>query len=466
MPTNFTDIEDGDIIYASHITELREPIQALERGAAFYGGESGGSSTAYELTMPHVPDNPYPAGMIVNFKVHVQNDEASPDVTLNVNGIGAKPLRRNNGIALLEADLKEGQMVSVIYDSADGGQFFLLYKISETLAGVIDLEQVEGLVEALDDKMDAPPSTPSYSNVLGSGDRRSLIAISSNHPGLSGALSNMLDGTQNNNFYWSGTSSSGIFVRFAFPSRVQITEAQWYQDNASVHGTWKWQASNDGITWVNIGSPFTLGGSETQVQTRLAGNPNRYKYYQLLGVSGNTSSSPWLREIEFKINAVSLAEAFLTIPTNDSGDFLKADGTAGPLEPEDLPGKEVLILPKTASQTVNSSSTDKLTYNTASTNDGAFTVSSSVLTTVVAGDYLFEIPCFVSGGSNPYHIQIVKNGSIVYKSEPCATICNVVKKLRLAPADTVEFRLQATTASCLVDTTDAYLNNVVVTRLN
>lgn len=466
MPTTFTDIDDGDIIYAAHVTEVREPIQNLERGAAFYGGESAGTSTAYQLSMPHVPDDPYPTGMIVNFKVHAENDEGSPDVTLDVNGIGPKPLRRNNGIALLEADLKEGQMVSVIYDAADGGQFFLLYKISETLAGTVDLEQVEGLLEALDDKMDAPASTPSYANVLGTGDRRGYITISSNHPSLVGTLSNLLDGAQADNFYWSATSISGVYVRFAFTSRVQITEAKWYQNIGISHGTWKWQGSNDASTWVDIGSSFTLGGSATQTLTELSGNPNRYKYYQMLGVSGTGSSSPWLREIEFKVNAVSLAEAFLAIPTDDSGDFLKADGTAGPLEAADLPEKEVLVLPKTASQTVNSSSTDKMTYNTASTNDGAFTVSSSVLTTVIGGHYLFEVPCFISGGTNPYHIQIVKNSSIAYKSEPCTTICNAVKKLKLAPGDTIEFRLQATTANCSIDTTDAYLNNVVVTRLN
>ena len=205
MPTNFTDIDDGDIIFASHITEIHGPIHDLERGAAFYGGESGGSNVAYELTMPHVPDNPYPTGMIVNFKVHAQSAEGSPDVTLNVNAQGAKPLRRNNGIPLIEADLKEGQMVSVIYDAADGGQFFLLYKISETLAGVIDMQQVEGLAEALDDKVDAPPSAPAYSNVLGAGDRRSQITVSSNHPSLSGVPSDLLNGTQGDTFYWGGS---------------------------------------------------------------------------------------------------------------------------------------------------------------------------------------------------------------------------------------------------------------------
>ena len=38
-----------------------------------------------------------------------------------------------------------------------------------------------------------------------------------------------------------------------------------------------------------------------QTQTELNGNTTSYTYYQLVGVSGNSSGSPWVREVEFKV---------------------------------------------------------------------------------------------------------------------------------------------------------------------
>lgn len=417
---------------------------------------------AYEVTLDPVPEDPYSDGMIVNFKVHVENVTGSPDVTLDVNGVGARPLQRNGAISLSGGELKEDHIASVIYDADGSGQFILLHATAESL----NIDQVNGLEDALEEKLNRPDSTPSYTNALGSGDRRSSIDISSNHPSLVGTLSNMLDGAFANNFYWAEVLISGIYVRFDFKAPVQITQAKWYQDNSASHGDWKWQGSNDASSWTDIGSTFTLGGSSTQTMGTLSGNNDSYRYYQMLGTSGSSSSSPWLREIEFRVSAVPLAEALLLVPISSHTRFVRADASHSLLEATDMPAKQVLVLPKTASQTVNSGNTDKLTYNTASTNDGAFTVSSSVLTTVIPGDYLFEIPCFVSGGTAIYSILIAVNGSLAYKSMPATTVCSAVKKLRLAGGDTVEFRLAATSANCLVDTTDAYLNNVVVTRLN
>ena len=44
MPTTtFSPIEDGDIIFADHVIQLREAVQNLERGASFYAETSTGS---------------------------------------------------------------------------------------------------------------------------------------------------------------------------------------------------------------------------------------------------------------------------------------------------------------------------------------------------------------------------------------------------------------------------------------
>jgi hypothetical protein len=111
----------------------------------------------------------------------------------------------------------------------------------------------------------------------------------------------MVNGTQTNEFWWIN-AQSGRELRFGFSDFTRrITEAKWYQDTAATHGDWKWQGSNDGSTWTDIGTSFTLGGT-LQTITTLSGNASYWHYYRLLQVSGVTSSGPWLREIEFNID--------------------------------------------------------------------------------------------------------------------------------------------------------------------
>ncbi len=128
MPSSFTSFNNGDIIQAAHVSEMQEPIQDLQRGASFYAGASGGSSIAYTVSLVPAPDSPYQDGMLVNFKVHTANGAGSPDVTLNVNSVAAKPILKNGGSSLSASDLATGQVVSVVYDSAGSGAFHLIGK--------------------------------------------------------------------------------------------------------------------------------------------------------------------------------------------------------------------------------------------------------------------------------------------------------------------------------------------------
>lgn len=118
MPSSLSSFSNGDVIQAAHVSELHGPIQDLERGASFYAGASSGTSTAYSVTLDPPPDSPYSGGMIVNFKVHTTSGVGSPNVTLDVNGIGAKPIVKSAGSALASGDLQAGQIVSLIFDDA------------------------------------------------------------------------------------------------------------------------------------------------------------------------------------------------------------------------------------------------------------------------------------------------------------------------------------------------------------
>jgi hypothetical protein len=151
------------------------------------------------------------------------------------------------------------------------------------------------------------PST-SYTNPLSIGDRTSTITVTSANISWIGSgfpVTNLVNGTiVGDLLYLSGAALAGNeYIRFDLGSAKLITEAKWYQDQATAMGTWKWQGSQNASSWTDIGSSFTLGGATVQTQTALNGNTTQYRYYQLIGVSGSSSSTPYTREIEFKISA-------------------------------------------------------------------------------------------------------------------------------------------------------------------
>lgn len=182
---------------------------------------------------------------------------------------------------------------------------------TSTYPSLSELSYVKGVTSAIQTQLDgklggtAGAVSTSYTNVGGSGNRKALITVTTTITGLNGTPDYLVNGnTTENFFYWTGQSASGKYLRFDFGSgnKFVINEAKWYQDLTSSQGVWQWQGSNDASSWTSIGSTFTLGGSATQTQTELSGNTTAYRYYQLLGVSGSLSGSPYDREIEFKIS--------------------------------------------------------------------------------------------------------------------------------------------------------------------
>ncbi len=173
---------------------------------------------------------------------------------------------------------------------------------------------------------------PSYGNTGGTGDRTGIITVTSNTTYSIRDPNDMVDGTQDDEFWWTVEATAGKYIRFDFGSGTQmlITEAKWYQDTNYSHGTWKWQGSNNASDWDDIGSSFTLGGVVTQTQTELSGNTTQYRYYQLLGVSGNLANLPYLREIEFEISLyVDGTKGQLTAtPTSTLGSYIVRVGRA------------------------------------------------------------------------------------------------------------------------------------------
>ena len=85
-----------------------------------YGGTSTGAADAYAITVP-LSLSGYTAGQEFRFVANFANSGAP---TLNVNALGDIPIVKGPVPSALSAsDIKSGDLVNVIYDSAGGGRF-------------------------------------------------------------------------------------------------------------------------------------------------------------------------------------------------------------------------------------------------------------------------------------------------------------------------------------------------------
>jgi len=150
--------------------------------------------------------------------------------------------------------------------------------------------------------------TPVYITSDRSSSTPSITATKSGWSYASGTIQAMVDGSVGNAFYFSaGTPSAGAYIRFQYSVATLVTEAKWHTDSSpQSYGVWKWQGSQNGSSWTDIGSSFTLvNATNPQIQTSLNSNTTAYVYYQLLYQSGSVVSTNWHYQIEFKEAPVS-----------------------------------------------------------------------------------------------------------------------------------------------------------------
>ncbi|MFD0673923.1 hypothetical protein [Cohnella sp. GCM10027633] len=96
--------------------------------------EDAGSTDSYAITLVPAPSS-YFAGMVVRFKANTANTGAA---TLNVNGLGAKSIKKKVTSDLNTNDIRANQLSEVIYD---GNNFQLFSPSSNTITG--DGERIE-----------------------------------------------------------------------------------------------------------------------------------------------------------------------------------------------------------------------------------------------------------------------------------------------------------------------------------
>jgi hypothetical protein len=172
-------------------------------------------------------------------------------------------------------------------------------------------------------KIDDTPAVD-WSRSGGVGDRTAIITVTkSSDLSFTGTLSELVKGNFVQAEFFASAVCAGKWLKFDLGSgnAKVITECRFYSLGtiSSNHGVWKFQGSNDDSSWTDIGSSFTWtiisGVNQVFTFTQLNGNTVEYRYYRLLGVSGSTSSNPWLYEFNF---AIGSAVVVLTLSKNDT----------------------------------------------------------------------------------------------------------------------------------------------------
>lgn len=147
----------------------------------------------------------------------------------------------------------------------------------------------------------------SYSNSGGTGDRISLITITTTASlGGGSNIDRLIDGTKTVNntsaACWWIAGQSGREIVFDYtPSGFKqiIDEFTWTQQFGATQGTWSFQGWN-GSSYVDLLTGITLGTGGAVIAYSFS-NTNDYVKYRLLQTSGVTDDNPWLQEWEAKI---------------------------------------------------------------------------------------------------------------------------------------------------------------------
>jgi Tfp pilus assembly major pilin PilA len=170
-------------------------------------------------------------------------------------------------------------------------------------------EEIEFKILSVGSGATVDTTRQSYGQKGGSGNRSAIITVTSTATFGNGDVTKLIEGSSCHTIsdsalggacsFTNGLSSKEIKFDFGASYSPKITEFTWFQSNTSTHGTWKIAGSTNDTTYTDLATGLTLGGA---IRTTYAvTNTTAYRYYKLIQTGGTTSSSPWLREIWFKL---------------------------------------------------------------------------------------------------------------------------------------------------------------------
>ena len=128
--TGNVDVSSKQIKNVANPTATKDAVNAevVQNSTLTYGAATG-ASNAYEVALTPAP-TAYQAGMMLTFKANVANTGAA---TLNINGLGAKTIKKLVTTDVAANDITLGQMVIVMYD----GTNFQYFNPATTTSGAL-----------------------------------------------------------------------------------------------------------------------------------------------------------------------------------------------------------------------------------------------------------------------------------------------------------------------------------------
>jgi hypothetical protein len=153
----------------------------------------------------------------------------------------------------------------------------------------------------------ADPATygvPSYTSKYGSGPRQSFITATFSGTN-NGSISILFNGLIDNAYWWGSNPVLDKILLITFADPQYVTEMTLAFQTGYDFGTWRIEASNDLITW-DVMNPSAAMISPSAVMTLPnAVDTTGYIYYRLVGLTGITSTGPYIHELTFKTAGVA-----------------------------------------------------------------------------------------------------------------------------------------------------------------
>jgi hypothetical protein len=116
--------EPGDLVEADHVNQLYAEVNAIGQDVGSHKSDytlqvpyavATGSANTYAVILNPAPAS-YAEGMAIAVKINVDNTGAS---TINVNGLGAKAIKKPNGSNVAAGNLKAGSIYSMRYNGTN-----------------------------------------------------------------------------------------------------------------------------------------------------------------------------------------------------------------------------------------------------------------------------------------------------------------------------------------------------------
>lgn len=164
------------------------------------------------------------------------------------------------------------------------------------------LVNLNGFAELVLDPMLPDLVETDYGNTGGTGDRTSIISVSTNATISSGTVDNLVDGGFSNNasdgFIWNAGQTERV-VTFDFGTPKVIDEITWYMTHDDPQNRWCIEASADASTW-RLMHPSTQFRGATPVFP-MHHNTKGFRYWRFRQLLFETSASARHLECEFRI---------------------------------------------------------------------------------------------------------------------------------------------------------------------